>query len=81
MSVQAIDTALAGSPWAPEQILRVPLLGDVDGNECVNVADLLLVRNQLGRSTSGPVDVNGDGICNVADLLIVRNYLGNGICN
>jgi hypothetical protein len=77
-SVQAIDTAFAGSEWAPEQTLRVPLIGDVDGDECVNVADLLLVRNQLGRSTSGPVDVNGDGICNVADLLAVRNQLGSG---
>ena len=51
---------------------------------CVNVADLLTVRNNLGKVGSGirppSADVNGDGICNVADLLTVRNNLGKGLC-
>ena len=59
-----------------------PVRGDVNGDLCVNVADLLMVRNNLGNSGSGIVppaaDVNSDAICNVADLLIVRNSLGTG---
>ena len=56
--------------------------GDADGDGCVNVADLLLVRNSLGlagrKIIRAPLDVNADGVCNVADLLIVRSNLGNG---
>jgi hypothetical protein len=62
-----------------------PVLGDVDGDYCVNVCDLLLVRNNLGKGSPGCLpacllnaDVNRDGIVNVADLLVVRNNLGNG---
>jgi len=58
---------------------------DVNGDECVNVADLLIVRNNLGKGSPGSTasglfnaDVNRDGIVNVADLLIVRNNLGCG---
>jgi hypothetical protein len=55
---------------------------DVSGDDCVNVIDLLTVRNNLGKAGSlifpPAADVDGDGICNVADLLIVRNRLGNG---
>jgi hypothetical protein len=58
--------------------------GDVNGDDCVNVADLLTVRNNLGKTSSNlglpAADVNGDGICNVTDLLIVRNNLGKGTC-
>ena len=54
---------------------------DVSGDGCVNVADLLIVRNNLGRSGSAcdpAIDTNGDGVINVADLLGVRNRLGKG---
>jgi hypothetical protein len=48
----------------------------------VNVVDLLIVRNNLGKSGSDmhppEADVDGDGLCNVVDLLIVRNNLGKG---
>ena len=56
------------------------LNGDVNGDRCVNIADLLSVRNMLGLtgSAAGASDVNADGVCNVADMLIVRNRLGNG---
>jgi hypothetical protein len=59
---------------------------DISGDDCVNVTDLLMVRNQLGKCGSqiAPpwVDVNGDGCVNVTDLLIVRNTLSKGSgCN
>jgi hypothetical protein len=65
----------------PEASKSFPM-PDVYLDDCVNVADLLMVRNNLGKSGSGmypqSVDVNRDGVCNVADLLIVRNNMGRG---
>ena len=60
--------------------------GDVTGDGCVNVADLLIVRNNLGNTGSGIVPPGADvappeapdGTVNVADLLFVRNRLGEG---
>jgi hypothetical protein len=46
----------------------------------VNVVDLLIVRNNLGRPSPAGADANSDGICNVVDLLLVRNMLGQGVC-
>ena len=65
-------------------LVQAGVAGDVNGDDCVNVADLLTVRNALGQTGSGiqppGTDVNGDSIVNVADLLIVRNNLGAGAC-
>ena len=64
--------------------ITAPVLpsADVNADGCVNVADLLIVRNNLGKSgseiTPPRSDANADGIVNVADLLIVRNNLGTG---
>jgi len=59
--------------------------GDVSGDRCVNVCDLLIVRNCLGKQGSAiPPGVDcappgqPDGIVNVSDLLYVRNNLGKG---
>ena len=58
--------------------------GDANNDGCVNVADLVIVRNNLGRSGSGiyppATDQDCDGVCNVVDLLLVRNRLGLGVC-
>jgi predicted secreted protein len=76
-------------PWRPDDpagtfslTIGVERLGDVNADGCVNVTDLLMVRQNLG-ATGGSIsppkaDVNGDGIVNVADLLTVRNNLGKG---
>jgi probable HAF family extracellular repeat protein len=50
--------------------------GDVDGNGCVDDADLLEVLLGFGRV--GVADVNCDGIVNDADLLEVLFNFGNG---
>jgi hypothetical protein len=53
--------------------------GDVDGNGCVDDADLLAVLFAFGQSGSGlPEDVNGDEVVDDADLLIVLFNFGQG---
>ncbi|MEN3000707.1 MAG: hypothetical protein ABDI19_02565 [Armatimonadota bacterium] len=52
--------------------------GDVDGNGCVDDADLLQVLFVFGQSGSNPADVNGDGIVDDADLLLVLFNFGSG---
>ena len=47
----------------------------------VNVLDLLLVRNSLGRDPASPLearkaDVNAEGAVNVEDMIMVREHLG-----
>jgi hypothetical protein len=51
--------------------------GDVDGNGCVNDADLWAVLSAFGQSGSGLTDLNGDGIVNDTDLLIVLFNFGS----
>ncbi|HUW30569.1 MAG TPA: right-handed parallel beta-helix repeat-containing protein [Planctomycetota bacterium] len=57
------------------------LPGDVNYDGKVNVIDLLIVRNSLGRDPASSIearkaDVNADGAVNVEDLLVVRGRLG-----
>jgi len=63
-------------------LIDLPVTGDVDGDHCVNVLDLLAVRANLGRTGSeiSPprADIDGDGTVNVMDLLSVRSQLGSG---
>lgn len=56
----------------------VPVEGDVDGNGCVDDADLLQVLFAFGASECSPADVNGDGIVDDADLLVVLFNFGSG---
>ncbi len=53
--------------------------GDVNGDGCVDDADLLAVLFAFGSSGSDlPEDVNGDGVVDDADLLIVLFNFGSG---
>ncbi len=49
---------------------------DINGDGTVNIADLVLVASNLGK-TSQAADVNGDGVVNIADLVLVASALGN----
>ncbi len=51
--------------------------GDVDGNGCVDDADLLTVLFAFGSSDAN-VDLNGDGTVDDADLLTVLFNFGSG---
>jgi hypothetical protein len=60
-------------------VLVEPVPGDVNGDGCVDDADLLAVLFAFGQSGSGlPEDVNGDGVVDDADLLMVLFNFGSG---
>jgi len=56
----------------------IPTNGDVDGNGCVDDADLLQVLFTFGSTGSNPADVNCDSLVDDADLLIVLFNFGGG---
>ena len=47
---------------------------DVNGDGVVNILDLVIVANGLGKTEP---DINGDGIVNILDLVAVAGELGN----
>jgi hypothetical protein len=51
---------------------------DVNGDGCVDDADLLLVLFNFGSTVSTPADITGDGIVDDADLLLVLFNFGRG---
>ena len=52
------------------------LEGDVNGDGTVNIADLVLVASNLGKTGQNAADVNGDSVVNIADLVLVAGALG-----
>ena len=49
--------------------------GDVNGDNSVNVSDILMVIDQWGQ-TDSPADANADGIVNVSDALLIISRWG-----
>ena len=49
--------------------------GDVNGDGTVNIADLVLVASNLGKTGQQAADMNGDSIVNIADLVLVAGAL------
>ncbi|GIV11718.1 MAG: hypothetical protein KatS3mg020_1209 [Fimbriimonadales bacterium] len=59
--------------------LRMQLvLGDVNGDDCIDDADLLQVLFQFGESGESLADLNLDGVVDDADLLLVLFNFGAG---
>ncbi|MCS7311045.1 MAG: hypothetical protein NZ741_12585, partial [Armatimonadetes bacterium] len=56
----------------------IPIDGDVDGNGCVNDADLLILLANFGATGCNRADVNGNCVVDDADLLIVLSLFGSG---
>jgi hypothetical protein len=69
--------ALAGTHYVSVQPCPAGPEGDVDGNGCVDDADLLIVLFNFGNA-GGQGDVNGDNIVDDADLLAVLFNFGAG---
>jgi hypothetical protein len=57
--------------------LRFQTLGDVNGDDCIDDADLLTVLFNFGGSDPN-ADLSGDGTVDDADLLIVLFNFGAG---
>lgn len=56
-----------------------PPQGDVNGDGCVDDADLLAVLFAFGQTGSNlPEDVNRDGVVDDADMLLVLSNFGSG---
>ncbi len=63
------------------------VVGDVDGNELVDCADLLLVRSAFGKRLNqagfdSRADINRNGVIDINDLAVVSRELPAGVsCN
>jgi hypothetical protein len=72
---------IAGGFWTGAVLGDEPptCLGDINGDNVVNVSDLLLLLGAWGTCPTPdncPGDFNGDGVVNVADLLIMLSAWG-----
>ena len=70
--------ALAGTHYVTVQPCPAGPDGDVNGDGCVDDADLLEVLFNFGATGQNRADVNGDGVVDDADLLIVLFNFGAG---
>ena len=58
--------------------LPVEVRSDVNGDDVVNIQDLVLVALHFGETGESVADVNSDGVVNIADLVLVAGALGDG---
>ncbi len=75
----AILSSSSGEIFYPavENARVLGTVGDVSGDGVVNVADLVLVAGQIGKTGENNADVNGDSVVNIADLVLVAGALGD----
>jgi probable HAF family extracellular repeat protein len=64
-------------------LLKIGIIGDVNGDGTVNCADVSIVKASIGKKTGQPgfdprADVNNDGVIDVRDLAIVTQALAPG---
>ena len=60
----------------PSEMSTETIKADVNADGTVNIADLVLVASNLGKTEQNAADVNGDGQVNIADLVLVAGALG-----
>ena len=80
------DTVLNQIPKLKETIRTIsftsqsflaPMTGDVNGDQIVNILDLVAVARPFGQTGAGLIaDINEDGSVNIFDLVIVASNLG-----
>ena len=73
--------AIPAGPHEVALVVKDRLIWDVNGDERVNILDLVLVAQDLGKpaSVNSRTDVNGDGTVNILDLVLVAQHLGESI--
>jgi cytochrome c551/c552 len=59
-----------------ECLVQPGCTGDLNGDDVVNVSDLLILLGQWGACEGCLADLNGDGVVNVSDLLILLGAWG-----
>jgi len=81
-SVYALGSAftrMRGREMLLARYLLETITGDIDGNGCVDDADLLRLLLAFGQSGANLAeDLNGDGVVDDADLLEVLFHFGSG---
>ncbi len=65
-----ISTIEAGSGATP-----APLIGDINGDNLINILDFTLLANSFGTNNS-TCDLNHDGVVNILDFTILSNNFG-----
>ncbi len=70
--------AIPAGPHEVALVVKDRLIWDVNGDERVNILDLVLVAQDLGKpaSVDSRTDVNSDGVVNILDLVLVAQHLG-----
>ena len=69
-----------GGPSNPGYLTAAGLIGDVTGDNVVNIADVTALIDCLLSGTTPPAgaDCNGDGTVNIADVTTLIDYLLGG---
>jgi len=79
------DAYQADENWYPYfgQIVEDIIMGDVNGDREVNIADVNAVINIIlsGNDDNTAADVNGDGEINIADVNAIINIILTGSWN
>lgn len=86
MTFRKVYTGILSAPQLPPnfrpRIRPMPnaprLEGDVNGDDCVDDADLLETLFSFGATGNNRADLNGDSVVDDADLLTVLFNFGNG---
>ena len=78
---QLIDSSgkvIPAGPLKVALVLKGKLIWDVNEDGKVNILDLVLVAQNMGKPTSvnSRADVNGDGNVNILDLVLVAQHFG-----
>ncbi|MDE0484047.1 MAG: DUF4955 domain-containing protein [Candidatus Poribacteria bacterium] len=70
--------AISAGPLKVSLVLKGKLIWDVNEDDWVNILDLVLIAQNLGKpvSVDSLADVNDDGIVNILDLVLVAQHLG-----
>ena len=77
---QAIVTATVATKNADLGFTVAELAGDVNGDNSVNIFDLVMVASMFGRAGQGlSGDVTVDGLVNIFDLVQVTGYFGKRV--
>jgi len=67
-------------PVIGQAVAAIRLMGDADGDGKVDLADMMVLRRNLGQPGGlAEGDFNGDGVVSAADLIVLRDNLGRTI--